>query len=215
MSHGDPTGREGYNPPMRISESQQALILNLARAFIRHALEGTTLLDIGSSDPILREPAGCFVSLHSLKNHQLRGCVGRIDASLPLIDALRTAASQVLHDPRFAAEPVTLAEVPLLEIEVSVLGPPRSVPSPLDFEPQEDGIYLAIGRQSGCFLPQVARETGWTREQLLDRLCTEKMGLPPAAWRAPQARLSVFSVIVIGPESFESPAIGSKWKTIR
>ncbi len=151
----------------------------------------------------------------SVKNHQLRGCVGRIDASLPLIDALRTASSQVLHDPRFAAELVTLGELPLLEIEVSVLSAPHPVPSPLDFEPEQDGIYLTLGRQSGCFLPQVARETGWTREQLLDRLCTEKMGLPPAAWRAPQARLNVFSVIVIGPVSFESPAIGSNWKTIR
>jgi len=39
-------------------------------------------------------------------------------------------------------------------------------------------IYLTLNGRSGVFLPQVARETGWRRDQLLDRLCTEKDGLP-------------------------------------
>ena len=206
---------EGYNIGMQLSGEQRSLILNLARGFVRHALEGSVLLNTGCDDAILRQYAGCFLSLHCQPDHQLRGCVGRIDASQSLLEALRTAASQVLRDPRFSVKPVTLKELPLLEIEVSVLSPLRPVPTPLDFNPPTDGIYLSIGKRSGCFLPQVAQETGWTREQLLDRLCTEKMGLPPGAWRGPQALLNVFSVIVIGPESFENPIAGSNWKTIR
>jgi len=55
----------------------------------------------------------------------------------------------------------------------------------------------------------VARDTGWTREQLLDRLCTEKLGLHPASWRhAPMVKLQRFTTLVIGPEPFEvSPKI--------
>jgi len=167
----------------------------------------------GDQDPVLKAPAGCFVTLHALRNHGLRGCVGRIEATQPLVEALRSASKQVLRDPRFADDPVRLEELPLLEIEVSVLSAPRPAATPLDFEPLQHGIHLTIGSRSGCFLPQVAQETGWTREQLLDRLCTEKMGLAPSAWRNPQAHLSVFSVLIVGPEPFDPSAIGPNWKT--
>ena len=50
---------------------------------------------------------------------------------------------------------------------------------------------------------QVARETGWNREQLLTRLCVEKMGLTPHAWREPGAKLMTFSTVILGPEPFE------------
>src|SRR5947199_283867 len=66
--------------------------------------------------------------------------------------------------------------------------------------PPED---LALHAQAGCFLPQVARETGWGREQLLERLCVEKMGLPAASWRSPHAKLQTFTTIIIGPEPLD------------
>jgi hypothetical protein len=52
------------------------------------------------------------------------------------------------------------------------------------------------------FLPQVARDTGWTREQLLDRLAQEKMGLPLDTWRQPYAKLFTFESTIIGPCDF-------------
>ena len=42
-----------------------------------------------------------------------------------------------------------------------------------------------------------------TREQLLERLCVEKMGLPAASWRSPHAKLQTFTTIIIGPEPFD------------
>ena len=150
-------------------------------------------------EPDLHQPAGCFVSLHEHANHRLRGCVGRLDPNLPLAQAVRETAADVLRDPRFVTHPVTSRDVGELEIEVSVLSPPREAPSPLDFE-LTDGIYLTFGGRAGFFLPQVARETGWTKEQLLDRLCTEKLGLPADTWRAPGAKLYTFQVEVVGPE---------------
>jgi len=191
---------------MPLSERLQQEILNLSRAYIRRALGLNDIIPT-AQEPEIRQPAGCFVSLHSLHGHRLRGCVGRIDASQPLIVALESASKSVLEDPRFARAPVTVEELAWLEIEVSVLSPPRPAPSPLDFELTE-GIYLTYGSRSGCFLPQVAQETGWSREQLLDRLCTEKMGLPAPTWRQPQAVLHKFSVDVIGPEPFETSVSG-------
>ena len=191
---------------MTLSVGQQAMLLELARTFIRRAVGGSAIVVPQEIDAALRQPAGCFVSLHTLSDRRLRGCVGRIDASHPLIEALRSAAVHVLHDPRFAANPVCLEELPLLEIEVSVLAPPRAASGPFDFDPLQDGIYLTFGARSGCFLPQVGRETGWSREELLNRLCVEKLGLPHTTWRHPYARLHVFSVLVIGPEPFETAA---------
>lgn len=159
------------------------------------------------------EPAGCFVSLHVQEGHRLRGCVGRIDASQPLIEALRSASVHVLRDPRFTGNPIRIEELPLLEIEVSVLSAPTRADDPLSFDLLNNGIYLSFGNRTGCFLPQVARETGWSREQLLDRLCVEKLGLPQQMWRHPDARLHTFSVVVIGPEPFETSRAEVDWKT--
>jgi AmmeMemoRadiSam system protein A len=192
-------GLESFMP---FPEQFQRQVLDFSRACIRRALGVDRVVPVAGDE--MRQPAGCFVSLHSLHGHRLRGCVGRIDATQPLATVLESVAAGVLRDPRFANAPVTAEELAWLEIEVSVLSPPRPVRSPLDFEPLKDGIYLTIGNNGGCFLPQVARETGWTREQLLDRLCIEKLGLPASTWRTLQARLSVFSVDVIGPEPFES-----------
>src|SRR5947209_2400729 len=163
---------------MQLSSEQRAAVLGLARSLIRDALEGKRPALPKQIDEFLLQPAGCFVSLHTLAGGRLRGCVGRIDATHALAEALRSSSVHVLQDPRFTHEPVRADELSMLELEVSVLSPARPVESPLEFDPLEHGIYLTFGGRSGCFLPQVARETGWTREQLLDSLCIEKLGLP-------------------------------------
>jgi len=219
---------------MHLSPQQRAALLDEARAVIRRRLFGgdgpggggpgsAVLGSVGpgsavptatsepSASPLdaaLSQHAGCFVSLHELRSHRLRGCVGRLEASAPLWDTLRAVAANVLHDPRFVDHPVTWHELPELEIEISVLSTLRPAPGLLEFDLASDGVYLTWGQRAGCFLPQVARETGWCREHLLDRLCAEKMGLPAGSWRDPRARLFLFTALLIGPEPFVDP--GSK-----
>lgn len=188
---------------MLVAAEHKRLLLDAARVMIRRALRGEPPQFVSCPEPALLSPGGCFVSLHEQRTHRLRGCVGRLDASQPLWDSVHRSALNVLDDPRFADDRVRFDELPSLEIEISVLSPMRLASSPSDFDPQTEGIYLVHHGRSGCFLPQVARETGWGREQLLMRLCTEKMSLPPNAWREPGARLMVFSTLVIGPEPFE------------
>jgi AmmeMemoRadiSam system protein A len=148
--------------------------------------------------------SGCFVSLHDLRNHRLRGCVGRIDPrGEPLHTLIPAVAQSCLHDPRFERDPVTLHELPRLAIELTLLSPLTDAAHPLDFDPHTDGLLLTLGEASGCYLPQVARETGWSREQLLDRLCSEKLGLDRDAWRRPEARMQTFRTEIVGPEPFE------------
>ena len=187
---------------MNLPPEQARLLMNLARSTIRAVLAEQECGIQTTDDPALLQPAGCFVSLHELVTHRLRGCVGRLDARDPLYLAVSDSARSVLRDPRFDGEPVTLDELPRLELEISLLSPLIDVPDPLAFDPQNDGICLTIGQRSGCFLPQVGRETGWSREQLLERLCTEKMGMPATAWKSADAKLQVFTALILGPEPF-------------
>jgi len=187
---------------MHLTTEQGTALLALARNQILFRLQGGGLLEVKTTDPQLLEPGSCFVSLHRRHDHGLRGCVGRMDAAAPLVIAVRDIAVSVLGDPRFRNQPITLAELPQLEIDINVISPLRPVAGPLEFDPLVDGIHLTIDGRSGVFLPQVARETGWTREQLLARLCTEKLDLPPDAWQSPEARLQVFSTHMLGPVPF-------------
>lgn len=191
-----------YNARMLIPPEHSRLLLDAARSAIRLTLASGSPSSMETHDPVLTQPAGCFVSLHRLETHALRGCVGRLDARSPLLEAVREIAAEVIDDPRFVDDPVTLHELSELEIEVSVVSPLFQVEDPMDFDLLNHGVYLVFGGRAGCFLPQVARETGWSREQLLDRLCTEKLGLPAMVWQHPQAELSRFTTCILGPEPF-------------
>jgi AmmeMemoRadiSam system protein A len=204
-----------------LTQAQRILLLNLARAGLLEKLtsgpqgeaevaaaaagekaeEAAANENAPTTDSELTAPAGCFVSLHEKVTHRLRGCVGRLDPEMPLWRVVRETAGDVLHDPRFTDIPVTVDDIPILELEISVLSPPRLAADPLDFDPLTDGIYLIHGSRTGFFLPQVARETRWSKQQLLNRLCDEKLGLPCDAWQNPEAKLFTFKVEVIGPEA--------------
>jgi AmmeMemoRadiSam system protein A len=188
---------------MQIPPEHSCLLMDAARMAIRLTLSGNSSPSMNTQDPILTQPAGCFVSLHRQDTHALRGCVGRLDARSPLLQAVHETAAEVIDDPRFVDNPVRLMELPDLNIEISVVSPLLQVDDPQDFDLLNHGIYLKFGDRAGCFLPQVARETGWSRQQLLDRLCTEKLGLPAMVWKHPQAVLFRFTACILGPEPFE------------
>jgi AmmeMemoRadiSam system protein A len=132
---------------------------------------------------------GVFVTLRRRVDNDLRGCVGIVEPRFPLDEAVRRAAvSAALEDTRFP--PVTLAELPLLTVDVSVLGP-LAPSAPEDVEVGRHGVVVRHDERSALLLPQVATEQGWDRETLLRQLC-RKAGLAPDAWRHPECRLFVF-----------------------
>src|SRR5438552_13245627 len=187
---------------MNLSPAHCTILLNLARRTIRASLgEPDGPID-PPTDSLLLQPAGCFVSLHEHATNRLRGCVGRLDAQEPMYLAVTDSARSVLFDPRFENERIGIVDLGRLTLEISLLSPLTDAPDPLAFDPQVHGIYLTIGQRSGCFLPQVGRETGWSRQQLLERLCVEKIGMPPNAWELPDAKLQIFTAQILGPEAF-------------
>jgi len=189
---------------MNLTANQRKMLLDLARQIIRQALAPASG-ETGSpapEDDAFQQRAGAFVSLHRIKDHTLRGCVGQLEASESVWDSVGTAARSVLSDPRFHLNPVTLKELTELEIEISLLTAPVPAQDVMDFDLPNDGVVLDIGDRSGCFLPQVARETGWDKSTLLDHLCVEKLGLPKDSWKLAEARLERFTTVLVGPVPF-------------
>jgi len=186
---------------MQIAPHHHPLLLNLAREAI-HAAFSDAPLGPPPDEPLLQSPAGCFVSLHTLRAHRLRGCVGRLDAELSLGSVIRAMSQAVLNEPRFRNDPITPAEFGELEIELSLISPLVRIHTPAEFDPLSEGIYLTCLNRSGCFLPQVARDTGWSKEELLSRLCEEKLGLAPSVWRSADCQFEIFTTTLIGPAPF-------------
>jgi AmmeMemoRadiSam system protein A len=137
----------------------------------------------------LREPRGVFVTLHS-RGH-LRGCLGHIQADLPLVVATAQMAVAVTRDdPRFS--PVRTEELDGIEVEVSVLSPLRAI-APEEVVVGRDGLLIRRGRSAGLLLPQVATEHRLDRTAFLRALCQKAM-LPDGAWHEPGTELQAFTV---------------------
>jgi MEMO1 family protein len=167
--------------------SDRQALLALARRTITRYLESGMLALGRPLSPGVERSQGAFVTLR--KKGQLRGCIGQMTASGPLrrvVGAMAFAAA--FEDPRF--DKVRASEMKDIEIEVSLLTPFREVPSASAIVTGRDGVLLQKGRASAVFLPQVATEEGWGRDQLLDNLCV-KAGLSRGCWQS-GAKLSTF-----------------------
>jgi len=137
--------------------------------------------------------AGAFVSIHC--DGDLRGCLGRLDTAEPLgITIAALAASVADSDPRF--QPVAPAELPALDLEISVLTPEREISSIDEIEIGRHGLIVEQAYCRGLLLPQVATEQRWDAETFVSHTC-RKAGLDPDAWRR-GARLFVFEAQVFG-----------------
>ena len=89
-----------------------------------------------------------------------------------------------------------LGELQDVNVEISVLSPLERTNDPLSIELGVHGIYIRSGFSSGCFLPQVATETGWSKEEFLSNCASHKAGLPPDAWRDPDTEVLTFTAEV-------------------
>ena len=182
-----------------LSEGERSTLLRIARETVQARLQGDPRPRVSVQSPALQAPCGAFVTL---KNRgRLRGCIGTFVARAPLHQTVQDMAEGALRDPRFVAAPVTARELPDLDVEISVLSPLERTRDPLaEIELGRHGILVEGPYGSGCFLPQVATETGWSKEEFLSHCCAGKAGLDPDAWRQPGTTVYRFEAEVFGEE---------------
>ena len=153
-------------------------VLDLVKQTIVASIKGEEFIphDI---PPVLTEYGASFVTL-KLKTGELRGCIGSVYPTKPLIlDIIDNAKNAGFQDPRF--EPLTVDELPNLQLSVSILSSIERI----NFKDERDllsqiyphGVILAERDRRAVYLPIV-----W--EQLPDRAVflnslKEKAGLAP------------------------------------
>lgn len=167
-------------------------LLPIARAAISTALGQP--LKVAEDAAWLQELGACFVTL--TQHGQLRGCIGTLEACRPLlVDVKANAVNAAMRDPRF--RPLTAAELPVTEIEVSVLSPMQAmhfdseVHALAQLRPGIDGVVLEFDRYRSTFLPQVWEQLP-TASEFMAHL-KQKAGLPVDFW-AEGMRLSRYTV---------------------
>lgn len=184
------SGQEGEN---MLNIQQKDKLLKIARQAIIAYLETGKKLQVSESDLALNQKSGAFVTLN--QHQELRGCIGNLIGSQPLYLTVRDMAIEAaVDDPRFPA--LRLSELKDVEIEISVLSPLEKVSSAENIELGKHGVLVRRGNQSGVFLPQVATETGWSKEEFLNNLCAHKAGLAANAWKDKDTQIYIFSAEV-------------------
>ena len=177
--------------PDSLAQSDRDHLLHLARSTVTQYLRTGTVPLPRSAAPALRQARGVFVTFN--KHGALRGCLGHMVEDTPLqLATARMALQAALRDPRF--RPIAAAELPDVEVEISVLTPFSRIGGPEEFVVGRDGVLLEKSGQRAVYLPQVATAQGWTHSETLAHLC-EKAGLASDCWQG-GAALSTFQAEV-------------------
>ena len=184
---------------MMLNENQRNILLKAAQDTVEAVISGRVGKVIATDDADLNSHCGCFVTL---RNHgDLIGCIGHFTSDKPLIELIADMAkASCSQDNRFFSNPITENELEQLDIEISVLSPLEKTDDPLSLRLGTDGIYIKKGLASGCFLPQVATETGWSKEEFLSYCCAHKAGLSSDAWKDKDTEVYLFSAEIFGAD---------------
>lgn len=172
-----------------LSEDEGRFLLKLARRSIEYYLKKGQRIEIKPSEvpgKRLADDGACFVTLYIGKEKALRGCIGTLEASRPLVlDVADNALNSAFNDPRFPR--VRMEEMKDIRIEISVLTTPQKleVSSADDLlkklVPRKHGLTIQKGWARATFLPVVWDELKEKRE-FLSHLCM-KAGLEPDEWK--------------------------------
>jgi AmmeMemoRadiSam system protein A len=181
------------------SNEERLLLLRLAHEAIVSKVEQREIpLDPPSEH--LAQHRGAFTSIYL--RSELRGCVGYVLPVSPVYRAVaETARAAAFDDTRF--DPVTSQEAPDLEVQLSILSPPRPI-SPDAVEVGRHGLLITMSGHRGLLLPQVSIEHGWDRTTFLAHTC-RKAGLPDDAWQK-GATIEAFTAEVFGDKDAQPEA---------
>lgn len=129
--------------------------VRLARKSLESYILKGNVIDVPSDIPseMLSRRAGAFVSIH--KEGKLRGCIGTILPTTENIaeEIIQNAINASTKDPRFNA--IQPEELPLLEINVDVLGDPEDIESPDELDVKRYGVIVSSGYRRGLLLPDL------------------------------------------------------------
>ena len=184
-----------------LTPAQKNRLLDIARQAMEEFVRTGKALEFRETDPRLLREEGAFVTIHN--QGRLRGCIGNILGRGPLHQTVRDMAiTSATKDSRF--DPVQTEELKDLDVEISVLSKPRAIKNVDEIILGKHGVIVSQGPwHQGVFLPQVATETGWSKEEFLNQLCAQKAGLAPDAWKDPRTKIEIFTAQVFSEKDVQ------------
>ncbi|MGM0626175.1 MAG: AmmeMemoRadiSam system protein B [Bacteroidota bacterium] len=180
-----------------LTAKEKDFLLRLARKSIKEKFHprDTDFSEFKDIPENLHTPCGAFVTLH--KNGKLRGCIGRLGESEPLYEVVKSmAVSAAFHDHRFP--PLIYKELEEISIEISVLTPLVPMNDISELELGKHGVFIKKDFASGTFLPQVAKDTGWSKEEFLGHCAQDKAGIGWDGWK--DADVFLYKALVFSEE---------------
>ena len=201
--------------PDAVCGDHERLLLEVALRAIRTRLLGdeTTAVEPEDFPPELRVVRASFVTLH--RHGQLRGCIGSLEATSPLVVSVwHNARQAAFHDPRFP--PLSERELDSITIHVSILSPlePMSITSEQNLldrlRPGVDGLLIEDGACRGTFLPVVWEALPEPRRFV--RELKRKAGLAADHWSGSLA-VWRYTAHSIPHEEPDAPASGDRLRS--
>jgi len=185
-----------------LSEAERSALLRIARDAMEAAVCNKKYQPAVPKYSKLEKPCGAFVTLR--EKEELRGCIGYIEAHLPLFETVaQTAMKAAMCDPRF--ESVTQDELKNIDVEISVLSPLRKIKSTDEIVVGKHGLLIEKGYYHGLLLPQVATENNWDKEKFLEYTCM-KAGLDTGCYKKAGVTIYVFTAEVFGENKSQKNA---------
>ncbi|PIT84773.1 TIGR00296 family protein [Candidatus Micrarchaeota archaeon CG10_big_fil_rev_8_21_14_0_10_45_29] len=189
-----------------LSPEEGKTLVKAARLAIKAKLNSSALPPAPMGG-VFEEKRGIFITLSTFPSHELRGCIGFIEAPKSIgILAQEGAIHAAFGDPRFS--PLQKEEFSKIIVEASIL----SIPKPLNAKNAKeresaikigrDGLIIEYGRARGLLLPQVATEWNFSKKEFLQCVC-EKAGLPRDMWTSPSAKIYLFEAQIFAESSPE------------
>lgn len=182
-----------------LSDEDKIQLLKLARNAAESKVKEGKMPDVSQIifSENLNEKCGAFVTFH--KNLDLRGCIGRFEPNMPLYQVVEEMAiAAAINDYRFS--PISLDELGLVDIEISVLTPMVKIDSIEQIVLGKHGIYISKNGRGGTFLPQVATDTGWTLDEFLGHCARDKASIGYDGWK--NADIYTYEAIIFSEKEF-------------
>ena len=183
-------------------EEKKHLIVLARKAIELYVREGKRF-NVSALSERLKEKQAAFVTL--TKDGMLRGCIGHITAVQPLYeDVIENAINAATGDPRFP--PVTEDELQRIEIEVSVLSPPKVLEAKNSQEILKklaagvDGVIIENMGRGATYLPQVWEQIP-DKKEFLESLC-RKAYLPKDCWKDEETKIHTYRVEAFKEKDF-------------
>ncbi len=180
-------------PDLYLSDNEKNTLLAVARNSIekRLLIQRAIPLEEWKLTENLKRKCGIYISL--TKNGVLRGSIGHFDYDVSLFqNVVDMSQASAFDDPRF--HPLIENEVNKINIEISVITHMRRIYELSQFIVGKHGICIKKDGKCGLFLPQVANEVKWNKEEFISHCARDKAGIGWNGWK--NAEIYLFETIV-------------------